>query len=155
MPSKLSTRLIALLAAVLIGGGAWYYWSGPAEVTTADATNPALVAAGQQAYMAKCASCHGGNLQGEPNWRSRRPDGTLPAPPHDESGHTWHHGDALLFGITKFGGQRDAPPGFVSRMPGFGESMSDHEIYAVLAYIKSRWPQQIRDRHERLNAQKR
>ena len=41
-------------------------------------------------YQEYCASCHGVNLEGQANWRSRNQDGTLPAPPHDETGHTWH-----------------------------------------------------------------
>jgi mono/diheme cytochrome c family protein len=82
-------------------------------------------------------------------------DGTLPAPPHDEHGHTWHHSDEILFGITKHGGQRNAPAGFVSRMPGFAATMSDKQIHAVLAYIKSRWPEAVRSRQELINARSR
>ena len=35
-----------------------------------------------------CASCHGDNLQGQPNWQQANADGSYPAPPHDASGHT-------------------------------------------------------------------
>jgi hypothetical protein len=45
----------------------------------------------------------GANLEGQPNWKERQANGRLPAPPHDASGHTWHHPDAQLFGITKQG----------------------------------------------------
>ena len=44
--------------------------------------------AGQRLYGDHCASCHGLNLEGEANWRVRNDDGTMPAPPHDETGHT-------------------------------------------------------------------
>ena len=61
-----------------------------------------LVALGQQIYAEQCAACHGDNLEGQANWQSRHEDGRLPAPPHDETGHTWHHADELLFGLAKF-----------------------------------------------------
>ena len=68
----------------------------------------------------------------------------MPAPPHDDSGHTWHHPDHLLFGITKIGLVPPyAPPAYQSDMPAFGGKLSDEEIWAVLAYVKSRWSQEI------------
>ena len=59
-----------------------------------------LLAEGAQLYAQHCASCHGSQLEGQPNWRERLPNGRLPAPPHDDSGHTWHHPDHVLFAIT-------------------------------------------------------
>jgi mono/diheme cytochrome c family protein len=79
----------------------------------------------------------------------------LPAPPHDASGHTWHHPDDVLFGITKRGLAPYAPPGYVSDMPAFGGTLSDDEIRAVLAYIKSQWPPQIRARQKAISEQAR
>ena len=64
----------------------------------------------------------------------------MPAPPHDESGHTWHHADGVLFAITKRGlVPPHAPVGYESDMPAFGGKLSDEEIWAVLAFIKSHW----------------
>lgn len=64
----------------------------------------------------------------------------MPAPPHDESGHTWHHPDEVLFGITKHGLVPPyAPPGYASDMPAFGGKLSDNEIRSVLAFIASHW----------------
>jgi len=54
-------------------------------------------------YKRFCSLCHGVNLKGQKNWRIRKDNGKLPAPPHDETGHTWHHADDLLFGIIKKG----------------------------------------------------
>ena len=65
--------------------------------------NLELVALGKQVYATQCASCHGANLEGQTNWQVRGPDGKLPAPPHDQTGHTWHHSDAHLFELTKYG----------------------------------------------------
>ena len=116
-------------------------------ITWADPDNIAMVEQGGPIYAEFCASCHGGNLEGQPNWRAKGQDGRMLAPPHDASGHTWHHPDQLLFAITKDGGQKKAPEGFISGMPGFGDILSDGEILASLAYIKSRWPEEIRKRH--------
>ena len=98
------------------------------------------LALGGKLYAQHCASCHGASLEGQPSWRSRLPNGRMPAPPHDESGHTWHHPDEVLFGITKHGVVPPyAPPGYESDMPGFGGKLTDEEIRAVLAYIASHW----------------
>ncbi len=68
------------------------------------------------------------------------PNGRMPAPPHDESGHTWHHPDEVLFTITKYGLVPPyAPRGYQSDMPAFADRLSDDEIRAVLAYIESHW----------------
>ena len=95
---------------------------------------------GQDVYAANCASCHGADLEGQPDWRRRLDDGRMPAPPHDESGHTWHHSDQNLFTITKLG-VGAIVPGYESDMPAFEGVLSDPEIGAALAYIKSTWPE--------------
>ena len=116
-----------------------------------DPKNAAAVSQGSKLYAKHCASCHGGNLEGQKKWRERNPDGTLPAPPHDETGHTWHHPSQMLFLITKAGGQAMAPPTFKSAMPPFKELLTDKEIWAVLSFIKSHWPEQIQKRHNRIS----
>ncbi len=116
-----------------------------------DPGDPAQVARGAELYAAQCASCHGAQLEGQPDWRTPLPNGRLPAPPHDKSGHTWHHPDAVLFELTKHGMKPPhAPEGYESDMPGFAKTMSDEEIAATLAYIKSRWPDDIRARQSGL-----
>ena len=111
-----------------------------------------LVQLGKQIYQVQCAeSCHGFKLEGQPDWRSPLPEGGLPSPPHDETGHTWHHDDQLLFNYTKGGGASIAPKGFVSRMPAFKDLLTDKEIWAVLSYIKSTWSEKIRSQQERRN----
>ncbi|KFL32344.1 cytochrome C [Devosia riboflavina] len=99
---------------------------------------------GRQLYVDHCASCHGVNLEGQPNWKVRLPTGRLPAPPHDSSGHTWHHSDRQLFRIVK-DGPGAIMPGYQTDMPGFGAVMSDSEITAVLDYIKGTWPDRQRE----------
>lgn len=104
------------------------------------------IEAGQALYADNCASCHGADLEGQPNWRQKGGDGILPAPPHDETGHTWHHDNALLFEYTKLGGRAAlASRGidFNSGMPGFDGVISDDDIWNVLAYIRSTWPARV------------
>jgi mono/diheme cytochrome c family protein len=115
-----------------------------------DPRDTAKVALGAKIYAQNCAVCHGAKLEGQPNWRERLPNGRLPAPPHDESGHTWHHPDDVLFGITKHGLGPYAPQGYQSDMPAFGDKLTDDEIWAVLAFIASHWkdPQLLEQRAE-------
>jgi mono/diheme cytochrome c family protein len=107
---------------------------------------------GKRTYEQYCAACHGETLQGHSNWRKRLPSGKFPPPPHDETGHTWHHPDELLFGITKHG---LVPPyaeaEYESDMPAFKDVLTDEEIWAVLAYIKSTWPEDMREFQEEAN----
>lgn len=101
------------------------------------------IAHGKVLYAQHCATCHGAKLEGAPNWRLRLPNGRMPAPPHDDSGHTWHHPDEVLFGIVKFGLVPPyAPAGYASDMPAFGSVLSDEEIGSVLAYIRSHWSEE-------------
>lgn len=119
------------------------YLLASAMPASAFSHNPPDVERGQAIYAAKCAACHGKNLEGQPNWQSANADGTYPAPPHDESGHTWHHGDAMLRDYIRRGGQAvldDMGVAFTSRMPGFAGDISDTDIEAVLDFIKSTWP---------------
>lgn len=107
----------------------------------------ARIAEGRALYTQYCAACHGAELEGQPDWRTPGEDGRLPAPPHDASGHTWHHSDSLLFDYTKFGGAAVlARQGvtFDSGMPGFGDQLSDRQIENILDYIRSTWPDRIR-----------
>ncbi len=119
--------------------------SACAEKPKADPLNAVQVAQGKRIYEAQCASCHGSKLEGQPNWRERLSSGKFPAPPHDASGHTWHHPDTLLFNIIKHGIEPYAPAGYQSDMPAFGGRISDDDIWAVLAYFKSTWPKETSD----------
>jgi mono/diheme cytochrome c family protein len=143
-------RLTAIACAALLAACG----DGAPRIDAQDAKN---VAAGEAVYVRHCAACHGAHLEGQPNWRRRLPNGRLPAPPHDASGHSWHHPDTLLFGIVKNGLVPPyAPAGYASDMPAFGGVLSDGQIRAVLAYIQSRWPKQVMEaRAEMLRAQSR
>jgi len=124
---KPSSASVVLLAALLGACG-----EAPAP--------PPDLQAGARLYAQHCGACHGMKLEGQPNWKQRLPNSRLPAPPHDESGHTWHHPDEVLFAITKHGLVPPyAPPGYASDMPAFAGTLTDREIRDVLAFIASRW----------------
>lgn len=130
--------LLSIMFAPLIGCGK----GGAARI---DPQNAALVQRGAVVYQERCAICHGANLEGQPNWRERKPNGRLPAPPHDQSGHTWHHPNAMLVEIVKQGlVPPNAPDGYQSDMPAFASQLSDADIGAVLSFIQSRWPEEVR-----------
>ncbi|MBC8337459.1 MAG: cytochrome c [Alphaproteobacteria bacterium] len=154
-------KILTLLVFAAAAGLFWLF--GPGEqlgeapaINGVDADNAGLVARGQKVYAEACASCHGADLKGQKDWRTRNADGTLKAPPHDETGHTWHHPDRPMFDYIRKGGQAVVPPGFKSAMPPFGRDFGgaypDADIWAVLSYIHSRWPEKVRDRQRQINA---
>lgn len=103
--------------------------------------DPDRVAHGESLYTQSCTRCHGANLEGAPDWKRRLPDGSLPPPPHDSSGHTWHHPDSLLVSIIANGGD----PADNSKMPAYKEKFHDDQIMAILEFMKSKWGSQERE----------
>lgn len=153
-------QLLILFAVLLVGGlgyGASLFLAGETDRPQRSGVmfqpdNTQVVLRGRNIYRAQCAACHGAKLEGQPDWRRRMKNGRLPAPPHDETGHTWHHPDRVLFDITKYG------PAFLiqdssyqSDMPAYKDVLSDEDIIAVLSFIKSQWPVRIQTRHGQLN----
>lgn len=103
------------------------------------------VARGRQIYLEQCAACHGQQAEGQPQWKQPDAQGNMPAPPHDDTGHTWHHADGLLYEIIR-DGFRDLlkPPESPLTMPAFGDKLNDAEIRAMITYFKSLWSEQNR-----------
>jgi len=142
--NKIGLGLLGVAFAFLVIAVTAAFWFE--EKSLADPDDSQQVARGKSVYAQYCAACHGVRLEGQANWKERLPSGRLPAPPHDASGHTWHHPDSVLFGMIKQGivPGKYAPPMYQSDMPAFSGVLADDEISAVLAYIKSSWPQEIR-----------
>lgn len=119
----------------------------PASVHAAHELDGRDIASGETLYADHCAACHGVDLEGQPNWSTPDENGVLPAPPHDETGHTWHHDNKLLFEYTQKGGAAALAArgitGFNSGMPGFSDVISDEEIWNILAFIRSTWPKRV------------
>ena len=159
--AKPSIRIALGLLLIGFVAGLWFSWrgSGPeatslrqrTEGPTTDTAAPSdstglpdwrpVVAGdtdhpGREVYMVHCASCHGSRGEGQPDWKIANEDGSLPAPPHDSTGHTWHHTDAELLRIITEGGVIYMPE---SNMPGYADILEDEEVHAVLGYIKTLW----------------
>ena len=141
---------------ILLVGVVIYYFSSPANEAAASIAlkhnDVAVVDLGQVVYAENCASCHGVALEGQANWRQRDADGYLPAPPHDETGHTWHHPDSYLFLMTKYGIEEMIGKTYPNNMPAYRDKLSDEEILATLSYIKSTWSSRIQRQHDQINA---
>ena len=159
MSDKSKVKLMPLFlsaAGVLLVGGVIFYFSSPLDKAELGISlqhkDRAVVDVGKAIYAENCASCHGVVLEGQANWRQRDVEGYLPAPPPDETGHTWHHPDSYLFLMTKYGIEEMIKESYPNNMPAYKDKLTDDEIIAVLSYIKSTWPGSIQRQHNQINA---
>ncbi len=141
-----------MVVGLLIGGLTASILGNWASAATNPIASEEVIAQGRQVYADQCSACHGATLEGQPDWRLPLPSGRLPAPPHDASGHTWHHSDDVLFRIVSEGTAAIVGGGYESDMPGFRDVLMDAEIRAVLEYIKSTWPERERSYQESVSA---
>ena len=130
---------IASIAVLLVG--VWF-WPSQA-VIPGDPSDQDQVAFGGRVYGRICANCHGAGLDGQLGWQEPLKDGTRLAPAHNTDGQTWRLSDETLFEVVKFGGDYLRPDGGTSRMPAFENKLTDHEIWSVIAFIKSNWPTDV------------
>lgn len=134
--------LVGAVGASVVGA-VWHFQSE--MMIPGDATDLDQVAFGSRVYGRICANCHGAGLDGQLGWEEPLKDGTRLAPAHSTEGETWRRTDETLYEVVKFGGETLMPDGGVSRMPGFGEKLTDDEIWAVIAFIKSTWPTNVQE----------
>jgi mono/diheme cytochrome c family protein len=92
---------------------------------------------GRALYDQYCAECHGANIEGADDWKQPLADGSFPAPPHDDSGHTWHHPDFLLVDLIESGGGL-----YDGAMPAFKDVLTKTEIEYIITFFKSEWGQE-------------
>lgn len=104
----------------------------------ADLESSEMLQQGTAVYASSCAGCHGANLKGSADVQGFGP------PPLDASGHAWLHSDTSLFRMVKFGITDCLPSAARLQMPSFGGQLDDRSIHAALAFIKSRWPADLR-----------
>ena len=114
----------------------------------ASGADPATLALGKAIYTEHCASCHGPSGEGAPDWEQTTSAGEMPAPPHDSTGHTWRHSDAVLYQIVEEGWRDPFNRTERLTMPPFGRTLEPSEIRAVLEYIKMLWTHQQRQFQE-------
>ena len=134
---------LAMVAVVACSSSTEQRAAPPTQIPDA----PPSVRSGQETFASICAACHGTQGQGQPDWHIPNPDGTMPAPPLNGDGHTWHHPDGHLYRIVQQGGKiQEDPvllPNFKSAMPAFGAQLSREEIIAVITYVKSLWKDKV------------
>ena len=130
----------ALLIGVVITAGMLYFERRGGETAgSADPNNLAQIGHGASLYRQHCAECHGANLAGQPGWQGDYPAGDRPATPLNGTGLAWQRADDDLFDIVKYGGQPFSPPDYRNRMPAYERLLADGDIWAILAYVQSRW----------------
>ena len=132
------------IAAVWVAVGRFF----AGQATSADPANLTQVNLGRGLYQQHCAYCHGANREGQ---SAEATSGKM-APALDQTGQIVKATDRAVFEIVKYGGQPFAPPGAKSQMPGYEFTLSNAQIWAVLAFLKNRWPEPVRDAQAQINA---
>lgn len=94
---------------------------------------------GAELYSQHCQSCHGGPTEGSP---------TDFPPVHNAQGHTWHHGDCELIRWTMEGKPSFDATG--TTMPAFSDRLSEDDVRAILAHIKTWWTDEQREAQARV-----
>jgi len=105
--------------------------------------DPELIHQGEILFTRHCASCHGQRAEGDPQWRHRLADGSYPPPPLNGSGHAWHHSHDMLRQMIRDGSQPSADGAPVGHMPPWRDTLSVHDIDAIIAWFQSLWPDQV------------
>lgn len=135
---------VALLAGPSFAGGSG--GPGSAEFASTD------VAQGRQIYEQYCAACHGWQGEGGANWKKPDEKGEMPPPPHDDTGHTWRHSDAMLIRMIAEGWRHPFNKTDRLTMPAFKNTLTDQEIQLVIEYLKTLWAEEQR-RYQRNESQ--
>lgn len=143
--------LVGLGASMTTLAGLWIWYTS--EPTPGDAADPDQVAFGARVYARICANCHGSGLDGQLGWQEPLKDGTRLAPAHNADGKAWRLSNQDLFKVVKLGGRYLNPDGGASRMPAFGDKLTDQEIWSVIAFIKSNWPANLQKAQQQATVQ--
>lgn len=98
--------------------------------------NDDQVSQGEVLYLQNCASCHGKNAEARADWQQA--SGEEAAPPLNGTAHTWHHSlkqlsQTIQQGSLQIGGA----------MPAFKSKLSDQDTDNLIAFIQSKWPDQV------------
>ena len=101
--------------------------------------DPAVIDQGQGLFVENCAICHGDEAQGAvKEWHKPDASGKYPPPPLNGTAHTWHHpigalGQTIRDGTLRIGGS----------MPPWRDRLSDDQIFSIIMYLSSLWPEEI------------
>lgn len=104
---------------------------------------------GEELYQQHCETCHGGETGGDIE--------DVP-PPHNENGHTWHHGDCENLSMVMDGNDEFLQDMLIEQgvpeedavMPAFQGALSEDEAMAILNFIKTWWTDDQREQQERI-----
>ena len=108
-----------------------------------------MLETGQQLYLENCAVCHGNEAQSTVDaWHQRDENGKLPPPPLNGTAHTWHHPiNSLMYtvknGTLEIGGS----------MPAWKDKLNDEQIFSILIWLTSLWPDEIYKAWMQINEQ--
>ena len=142
MIKKLTASIFILFSITIIG---WLQFKDP-YMSSSNASFITMASA-KDLYSSNCSSCHMDNLAGNPNWKSSLDvDGQRLPPPLNGSGHTWHHSPQQLFNTIRYG-YKKIDPEYQGKMLG-NENLTDDEIWSILEYIKSIWPEKIKAKYD-------
>ena len=109
--------------------------------------DPLMLQKGQELYQANCANCHGMNAEGTVrNWHERDENGNLPPPPLNGTAHTWHHPIKSLALTIRNGTQAIG-----GNMPPWRNKLTDDEIFEIIIWLTSLWPDEIYQTWLKLN----
>ena len=98
-----------------------------------------MLNAGQSLYKNNCAVCHGVNAESTvQNWQVRGQDGKMPPPPLNGTAHTWHHPLPGLMHTIRNGTQSIG-----GNMPPWKDKLTDDEIFSIVVWLTSLWPDEI------------
>ncbi|MBX2836771.1 MAG: cytochrome c [Gammaproteobacteria bacterium] len=94
---------------------------------------------GKELYAQHCAVCHGKNGESTvKDWHQRDTNGRFPPPPLNGTAHTWHHSFGALMHTIQNGTQENG-----GGMPAWKETLSNEEIFSIIMWITSLWPDEI------------
>ena len=120
-----------------------YIGSSAAKKNSLVEVNDIDIFKGMLLFASNCSSCHMNDLSGNSKWKSSFDEDELRLPPPlNGTGHTWHHNPEQLFNIIRYG-YKKFDPNYEGKMLG-NENLTDDEIWSILEYIKSIWPENIR-----------
>ncbi len=109
----------------------------------------AQVTAGKALFQTNCMSCHGVAAAGlGDDWEQKLPGFPAKPPALNGSAHAWHHPMKVLLYTIENGG---ADIG--GKMPAFGDSLTQDEKLAIIAYFQSFWDEETYSIWQEVDAQ--
>ena len=124
---------------LLAAAGAAVLVSGAVQAQVARFDDQQVIARGKRVYDANCVACHGVDAQGTvEDWHVPDAQGRYPPPPLNGTAHTWHHPIQALAHVI-----REGTLGQGGSMPAWKDELTDEEVFSVIMYLSSLWPEDL------------